>query len=54
MKGNVPFELVREQAPGVDEAEFVDNVARHLRRGEFLLLIIGDGIREDVVLVGKR
>ena len=42
MKGNVPFELVREQAPGVDEAEFVDNVARHLRRGEFLLLIIGD------------
>ena len=48
MKGNVPFELVREQAPGVDEAEFVDNVARHLRRGEFLLLIIGDGIREGV------
>ena len=47
-KGNVPFELVCEQAPGVDEAEFVDIVARHLRRGEFLLLIIGDGIREGV------
>jgi len=26
--------------------EFVDNVTRHLRRGEFLLLIVGDGIRE--------
>ena len=26
----------------------MDNVARHLRRGEFLLLIVGDGIREGV------
>ena len=26
----------------------MDNVSRHLRRGEFLLLIIGDGIREGV------
>ena len=46
--GNVPYELVREQAPDVDEAEFVDSVTRHLNRGEFLLLIIGDGIREGV------
>ena len=45
---NVPYELVRAQAPGVDEANFVDNVSRHLKRGEFLLLIIGDGIREGV------
>ena len=29
------------------EAEFVDKVTRHLRRGEFLLLIVGDGIQED-------
>ena len=47
-KGNVPYELVRAQAPDVDEKEFVDNVSRHLRRGEFLLLIVGDGIREGV------
>ena len=47
-KGNVPYELVRARTPDVDEAEFVDNVSRHLRRGEFLLLIIGDGIREGV------
>ena len=47
-KGNVPYELVRAHAPDVDEAQFVDNVSRHLRRGEYLLLIIGDGIREGV------
>ena len=46
-KGNVLCDLVREHHPDVDEAGFVDNVTRHLRRGEFLLLIVGDGIRED-------
>ena len=46
--GNVLFELVRAANPEVDEAAFVDNVTRHLRRGEILLLIIGDGIREGV------
>ena len=47
-KGNIPFDLVRERAPELDEVQFVDSVTRHLKRGEFLLLIIGDGIREDV------
>lgn len=47
-KGNVLFELIRANSPHVSEAEFVDNVTRHLRRGEFLLLIVGDGIREGV------
>ena len=46
--GNVPYELVRAQSPNVDETEFVENVSRHLKRGEFLLLIVGDGIREGV------
>lgn len=45
--GNAVYDLVCERVPCLDEAEFVDNVTRHLRRGEFLLLIIGDGIRED-------
>ena len=45
--GNVVYDLVRKSSPDLDEAEFVDNVTRHLRRGEFLLLIVGDGIRED-------
>ena len=44
--GNALYDLVRQQSPDLNEAEFVDNVTRHLRRGEFLLLIIGDGIQE--------
>lgn len=47
-RGNVLYELVRDHAPDTNEADFVDNVTRHLQRGEFLLLIVGDGIREDV------
>ena len=47
-KGNVLYELVRDRDPDTSEADFVDNVTRHLQRGEFLLLIVGDGIREDV------
>ena len=35
---------VCQHSPGLNEAQFVDRVSRHLRRGEFLLLIIGDGI----------
>ena len=44
--GNALYDLVVERYPEVNEAEFVDNVTRHLKRGEFLLLIIGDGIQE--------
>ena len=40
------LDLVREHHPNVTEADFVDNVSRHLKRGEFLLLIVGDGIQE--------
>lgn len=29
-----------------EEASFVDSVSRNLRRGRFLLLVVGDGIRE--------
>lgn len=44
--GNVLYELARQQSPELSEPDFVDTVTRHLRRGEFLLLIVGDGIRE--------
>ena len=47
-QGNVLFQLAREHSPEIKEADFVDSVSRHLARGEFLLLIIGDGIREGV------
>ena len=51
-KGNVLYELVRERHPETDEAVFVDNVARYLKRGECLLLILGDGIRKEVEEIG--
>ena len=46
--GKKLYDLVRERHPEVDEAAFCDNVTRHLKRGEFLMLIVGDGIREGV------
>ena len=49
--GNALYDLVRERHPEVNEAEFIDNVTRHLRRGEFLLLIVGDGIREEAASI---
>lgn len=33
---------------GLDEPSLVDAISQNLRRGRFLLLIVGDGIREDV------
>ncbi len=41
------YETVAESSE-IDEASFVDAVSRNLRRGRFLLLIVGDGIREGV------
>ncbi len=43
-----PFAIVAEAHSDLQEHLFVDRVARNLKRGEFLLLIIGDGIREGV------
>ena len=31
-----------------DERFFIDNISKNLKRGRFLLLIVGDGIRESV------
>lgn len=41
------FELAREQSGELDERNFADAVSRNLRRGRFLLLLLGDGIREN-------
>lgn len=46
--GNPLLSLVQAVAPGVDEIEFSDALTMNLRRGRFLLLIVGDGIREGV------
>jgi hypothetical protein len=47
-RGNVPFEIAKAASPELEEHRFIDNVSRSMREGRFLLLIAGDGIREDV------
>lgn len=47
IKGNSPFKLISQQVGNVDEAAFVDGVSKSLERGDFMLLIAGDGIRKD-------
>ena len=42
------FDLVRQQNDTIDEADFVDDLTRSLKSGRFLLLVVGDGIREGV------
>lgn len=47
-KGNVPFERASAVAPGLSESRFVDQVSVSMQSGRFLMLIAGDGIREDI------
>lgn len=51
--GNVPFARVSAAYPDVSEAEFTDGLTRSLRAGRFLLIIMGDGIREDVESIAE-
>jgi hypothetical protein len=51
--GNVLFELARSAGSAMSEVAFVDRVARDLRAGRFLLLIVGDGITEGTQRIGE-
>jgi hypothetical protein len=51
--GNVPFELARKENPSLNERQFVDDAYLAMRSGRFLLLIAGDGIREDVGAIAE-
>lgn len=51
--GNVILELVRAAGHLVDEANFNDALTLNLRRGRFLLIIVGDGIREGVEAIAE-
>jgi hypothetical protein len=42
------IDLVRAADPAVEEMQFNDALSANLRRGRFLLIIVGDGIREGV------
>jgi hypothetical protein len=52
-KGNSLFEIAKGQYPDqtLPEADFVDAVSRNLSHGKFLLLIVGDGIREGTAAI---
>lgn len=51
--GNPLLEMVRKADPAVDEIQFNDALTANLRRGRFLLLIVGDGIREGVEAIAE-
>jgi hypothetical protein len=51
--GDPLLEMVRAADPEVDERQFNDTLTANLRRGRFLLLIVGDGIREGVEAIAE-
>ena len=51
--GNPLFDIIAEQTEDCVEKDFTDSVIRNLRRGRFLLLIVGDGIRESVEQISE-
>ncbi|NYT40577.1 hypothetical protein HZY97_07400 [Sphingomonas sp. R-74633] len=52
-EGNPILALLREADYDVDEITFNDALTHNLRRGRFLLLIVGDGIREGVEAIAE-
>jgi hypothetical protein len=50
-EGNALYELVAAQYPDIDEGQFVDEVQQSLKFGRFLLMILGDGIREGAAAI---
>ncbi len=43
-----PILPLMQDRPDFDEANFIDKVSSNLRKGRFLLLIVGDGIQEGI------
>lgn len=52
-EGNPILELLKAAGHPVDEVAFADALTHNLRRGRFLLLIVGDGIREGVEAIAE-
>lgn len=51
---NPVFAAAAVRHSGLDEAVFTDALARALRTGDFLLVIAGDGIREDAQAIAEH
>ena len=47
------YAMAREAGGDLDEAQFVDRVARDRAAGRFLLLVVGDGITEGTRRIGE-
>jgi hypothetical protein len=47
-QGNIPFQIARNFKSDLQEQRFIDQTHAAMRAGRFLLVIAGDGIREDV------
>ncbi|MGF6635093.1 hypothetical protein [Paraburkholderia sp. MM6662-R1] len=45
---NPLYQIVKSKFPDVEEARFVDNVSHSLHTGNFVMAIVGDGIRRDI------
>lgn len=52
-KGGTLFDIAKASNPALDQTDFVDGVTQSLNAGRFLLLIIGDGIREGVGAIAE-
>ena len=42
------FEIIQDYYPDIEESSFIDSIQNNLKKGRFLLMIIGDGIRENM------
>lgn len=51
--GDVLLDILVEAGSEVDEIALNDSITANLRRGRFLLLIVGDGIREGVEAIAE-
>ncbi|PIE15271.1 MAG: hypothetical protein CSA68_08005 [Rhodobacterales bacterium] len=51
---NPLFEAYQKAGGALDEAVFHDRIARALRAADFLVIIAGDGIREDVLAIAEH
>ena len=47
------FEVAHQAISSLDEPRFIDSVTQSLQRGDFSLLIVGDGIREGVGAIAQ-
>lgn len=52
---NPLYEIIaRDNPTALPESTFVDRVTRNMREGRFLLLILGDGVREDMASLANH